>query len=140
MKVAVVYWSGTGNTERMAEEIAKAAREKQARVDTFFINEFDRSMVDHYDRIAFGCPSMGAEELEPTEFVPVYEELEPELKDKEIAIFGSYEWNNGEWMEDWHQRVLEGGSKLVFEPLAAYDNPDEDALSKCRELGEKLAE
>lgn len=137
-KVAVVYWSGTGNTEKMAEEIAEAARGEGLEVDVFFSDDFNKDMVENYSAIAFGCSAMGDEELEESSFAPMFDDCEPLLKGKDIAIFGSYEWNNGEWMEDWEKRVNENGSNLLYEPLPVYDYPDSEALEKCRELGKSL--
>ena len=70
-KVAVVYWSGTGNTEQMAESVADGARNAGADVTTFTAAEFDADKMDEFDAIAFGCPSMGAEQLEEDEFEPM---------------------------------------------------------------------
>ena len=62
-KIAVVYWSGTGNTEQMAESVADGARNAGADVTTFTAAEFDADKMDEFDAIAFGCPSMGASSL-----------------------------------------------------------------------------
>ena len=91
-KVAVVYWSGTGNTEAMAAAVAEGIREKGAEAALFTAAEFDASMVDNFDAIAFGCPSMGAEQLEESEFEPMFSACEPKLQGKKIALFGSYGW------------------------------------------------
>ena len=88
-KVAVVYWSGTGNTEAMAAAVAEGIREKGAEAALFTAAEFDASMVDDFDAIAFGCPSMGAEQLEESEFEPMFSACEPKLQGKKIALFGS---------------------------------------------------
>ena len=94
-KVAVVYWSGTGNTEAMAEAVADGIREKGGEAVILTAGEFDRSMIEDYDSIAFGCPSMGDEELEESEFAPMFESCEPDLAGKKIALFGSYGWGDG---------------------------------------------
>ena len=56
-KIAVVYWSGTGNTEAMANEVAEGAKEKGAEVTTLTASEFSASDLSSYDAVAFGCPS-----------------------------------------------------------------------------------
>ena len=61
-KVAVVFWSGTGNTEAMANQVVEGAKRKGAEVDLFTAAEFEKSLVATYDAIAFGCPSMGVEQ------------------------------------------------------------------------------
>ena len=98
-KIAVVYWSGTGNTQIMAEAILEGLKSGGADASLFTVSEFDKSTLSSYDKIAFGCPAMGAEELEPDEFEPFYASIEGELSGKNIALFGSYEWADGEWMK-----------------------------------------
>ena len=88
-KVAVVYWSGTGNTEQMAESVADGARNAGADVTTFTAAEFDADKMDEFDAIAFGCPSMGAEQLEEDEFEPMFTACESKLSGigkSELAI------------------------------------------------------
>ena len=100
-KVAVVFWSGTGNTEQMAEAVAEGAKSAGAEVTLANVNDFDSSSVVDFDGIAFGCPAMGAEVLEDSEFEPVFNECESALNGKSIALFGSYGWGDGEWMRNW---------------------------------------
>ena len=88
-KVAVVYWSGTGNTEAMANAVVEGAKAAGAEVELFTASEFGANKIDEFDAVAFGCPSMGAEELEESEFAPMFEECEGKLKGKKIALFGS---------------------------------------------------
>ena len=87
--IAVVYWSGTGNTEAMAQAVADGVKEKGAQVKLLTASAFDASMVDQFDAIAFGCPSMGAEQLEESEFEPMFTACESKLNGKTIALFGS---------------------------------------------------
>ena len=89
-KIAVVYWSGTGNTEAMANEVAEGAKAAGAEVDVLTASEFGADKMDAYDAVAFGCPAMGAEELEDTEFEPMFNACESKLSGKKIALFGSY--------------------------------------------------
>lgn len=135
-----MYWSGTGNTEKMANAIVESAKENGADVSLFFCDDFSAQKMDEFDRIAFGCPAMGDEVLEEESFEPMFSSCEEKISGKEIAIFGSYEWNSGEWMINWENRVNDNGAKLVYPPLPAYDDPDEDAIEKCKELGKALAE
>mgnify|MGYP001438195419 CR=1 FL=1 len=137
-KVAVVYWSGTGNTEAMANAVVEGVKEAGGEPSLIFSDDFKSGDLDTYDAVAFGCPAMGDEVLEEDSFEPMYSDCEPKLKDRNMAIFGSYEWNNAEWMEDWKERVEKAGGKLVYEVLPAYDYPNEEDLEKCRELGKAL--
>ena len=139
-KVAVVYWSGTGNTEAMAAAVAEGIREKGAEAALFTATEFDASMVDDFDAIAFGCPSMGAEQLEESEFEPMFSACEPKLQGKKIALFGSYGWGSGEWMRNWEETCAADGAVLACESVICNDAPDDDAEAACRSLGAALAE
>ena len=139
-KVAVVYWSGTGNTEAMAAAVAEGIREKGAEATLFTAAEFDASMVDNFDAIAFGCPSMGAEQLEESEFEPMFSACEPKLQGKKIALFGSYGWGDGEWMRNWEETCAADGAVLACESVICNDAPDDDAQAACKSLGAALAE
>ena len=137
-KVAVVYWSGTGNTEAMAEAGADGIREKGGEAVILTAGEFDRSMIEDYDSIAFGCPSMGDEELEESEFAPMFESCEPDLAGKKIALFGSYGWGDGEWMRKWEKTCKKAGAVFACDFVICNDAPDDDAVEKCRGLGKAL--
>ena len=137
-KVAVVYWSGTGNTEAMANAVAEGAKGNGVEVSVLTSAEFDSSQVDNYDAIAFGCPAMGAEELEDSEFLPMFEDCEPKLKDKKIALFGSYGWGDGEWMRTWEESCTSDGAVLATDSVFCNDAPDDDAITSCKALGASL--
>lgn len=139
MKIAVVYWSSTGNTEAMAQAVAEGARKAGASAELFTATEFDGGKVDAFDAIAFGCPAMGAEELEDSEFAPMFESCESKLSGKKIALFGSYGWGDGEWMRSWEETCRSDGADLVSEGVTCLETPDDDALNACRELGASLA-
>lgn len=135
MKTAVIYWSGTGNTEQMAAAVAEGAG-----ADLFQVSEFSGNIAD-YDRIAFGCPAMGAEELEEGEFEPFFAGIEGALSGKAVALFGSYGWGDGEWMRAWVDRTAAAGASVLDgEGLMANEAPSEEDLAKCRELGKRLAQ
>ena len=137
-KIAVVYWSGTGNTEQMAFAVLEGAKEKGADAVLFQASEFDASMMDSYDAVAFGCPAMGAEVLEEDEFQPLFDSCETKLSGKKIALFGSYGWGDGEWMRDWEETCKRAGAELVCDSVICNDAQDEEALSACKELGGAL--
>lgn len=138
MKVAVVYWSGTGNTELMANKVAEGAEEQGAKAELIEASGFSGGQMDVYDAVAFGCPSMGAEELEEETFAPMFESCKPKLKEKKIALFGSYGWGDGEWMENWAQECRRLGALLVCESVICNDAPDETAQEACRQMGRAL--
>ena len=138
-KVAVVYWSGTGNTEAMANAVAEGAKGAGAEVSVFGPSDFNSGMVSQFDAIAFGCPAMGSEVLEESEFDPMFTEVESSLRGKKIAIFGSYGWGDGEWIREWEKRCNDAGANLVTEPLKINDAPDAAGLEECNSLGAALA-
>ena len=134
MKVAVIYWSGTGNTEQMAQAIAEGAG-----ADLLAVSDFS-GKLDAYDRVAFGCSAMGDEVLEESEFEPFFAEVEGELSGKTIALFGSYGWGDGQWMRDWVDRAKADGA-VVFgdEGLIVNETPSEEDLENCKQFGENFA-
>lgn len=139
-KAAVVYWSGTGNTEEMANQVAAGAKAAGADVSVFTSADFNAEMIGQFDAIAFGCPSMGAEELEETEFAPMFDACEPKLRGKKVALFGSYGWGDGEWMRSWEKDCDDAGINLVCESIICQEAPDGDTLEACRAMGKLLAE
>ena len=132
-KVAVVYWSGTGNTQAMAEAIANAIG-----APLFTSAEFNGGMVKDYDAIAFGCADMGAEELEDSEFAPMFETCKPELQGKKLGLFGSYGWG-GDWLDTWKEDCEAAGATVV-DTVKCLEAPDADALAACEALARALAE
>ena len=136
MKIAIVYWSGTGNTEAMANAVAEGGKNSGAEAE--LLNSITADALGSYDAIAFGCPAMGAEELEDSEFEPMFAALEGSLNGQKIALFGSYGWGDGEWMRTWEERCKEDGAVLACDPVICNEAPDDDAISACRALGEAL--
>ncbi len=135
MKTAVIYWSGTGNTEAMAKAVAEGAG-----AELFSVSDFSGNIGD-YDAIAFGCPAMGAEVLEEDEFEPFFTAAEDKLNGKKVALFGSYGWGDGEWMRNWEERVKNDGAVLVNgEGVIANEAPADDDIEKCRNLGKAFLE
>ena len=136
-KVAIVYWSGTGNTEAMANLFEEGVTNAGGEASLIQCSNFSSSDVSDYDAFAFGCPAMGDEELEDTEFEPMYDEVEPALDGKKVVLFGSYGWNNGEWMEYWEQRAEEAGVNVVGTVIAK-DYPDDEAAEQCKQAAASL--
>ena len=134
-KIAVVYWSGTGNTEEMAKAVAKGAQEAGAQTELFSAAEFSADKLDSFDGIALGCPAMGAEELEDSEFLPMYESIKNSLSGKKVVLFGSYGWGDGEWMRVWDEEVKALGADVTADFVIANEAPDADAIAACEKLG-----
>lgn len=138
MKVSIVYWSGTGNTQAMAEAVAEGAKSAGADVNLLTVSQADISAADS-DVLIMGCPAMGAEELEESEFEPFFSGLESKLAGKKIGLFGSYDWGDGEWMRNWQDRVSADGGILIAAGVTANNAPDEIVLAECKKLGESAA-
>lgn len=137
-KIAVVYWSGTGNTEAMANAVADGVNEKGGNAKLYTADSFNGDMVNDFDAIAFGCPAMGAEVLEDEEFEPMFIGCESALNGKKIALFGSYGWGDGEWMRNWEETCTSDGAVLATESVICNDAPDDDAIANCKALGASL--
>ena len=138
-KVAVVYWSGTGNTEIMAQKVFDGAKAAGAEAEIYQAADFSPEMMDQFDAIAFGCPSMGNEQLEKSEFEPMFTACEPRLAGKKIALFGSYGWGDGEWMRNWDENCRAAGAVMACDFVICNESPDADAEAACEAMGRALA-
>lgn len=138
-KVAVVYWSGTGNTEAMAKAVLQGIQEKGAEGELFSCEQFNADMVKNYDALAFGCPAMGDEALEDTVFEPMFNACSDQLKGKKVALFGSYGWGVGDWMKNWEEQCEGAGIRLAEDSVICNDKPNDEAILQCKDLGAALA-
>jgi flavodoxin short chain len=138
-KVAVVFWSATGNTEAMADAVKAGAQEAGATVSVFTASEFSADKTAVFDAIAFGCPAMGDEVLEEDEFQPMFDTVLPTLTGKKVALFGSYGWGDGQWMRDWENTCKTAGVNLACDCVLANESPDDEAIKACKALGSALA-
>ena len=139
-KAAVIFWSQTGNTEQMASAIAEGIREGGMECDLLNVADTNPTDAAAYAKIALGCPAMGAEVLEETEFDPFFTDLESKLSGHKVALFGSYGWGDGQWMRDWVERAQGDGAQVLNgEGLICNEAPDDDVQAACRKLGADLA-
>lgn len=138
MKTAVIYWSGTGNTEAMANAVAEGMKDAGAEVTMLTPDQVQAGELGGYGAIAFGCPAMGSEELEYDEFQPMWDEVKETLGDKKVVLFGSYSWAEGEWMDNWKADADEAGVNVVDSTIC-YDAPDDEGETACKALGAELA-
>ena len=134
MSISVVYWSGTGNTQAMAEAVVEGIKAAGQEAELLEVGNADAKTVAAVDALALGCPAMGAEVLEESEMEPFVEELESLVSGKKILLFGSYGWGDGEWMRDWADRMIRE------EGIIANDAPEDDVLEELKEAGKELAE
>ena len=135
----IVYWSGSGNTEKMANLIAQGIKENGVEAQVIDVSHANSDIFNDEDIIILGCPAMGAEMLEESEFEPFIESISSKVSGKKAVLFGSYDWGDGEWMRTWCDRAKDAGAELVEdEGLICNNTPDDEGLAACRELGGKL--
>ena len=137
--ILLVYWSGTGNTEIMAEKIKEGLEQQGATVDFKTVDQVEADDVSSYDKVVFGCPSMGVETLEEDEFEPFFEQVESLLSGKKVALFGSYGWGEGEWMDAWVERTQATGAQLFDDGLRINSTPSSVEEEKCVQFGADFA-
>ena len=139
MKTAVVYWSGTGNTEIMAAKVTDGAKAAGADVSVFTASQFSADMLDEFDCVALGCPSMGDEQLEEAEFEPMFLACMKGLQKKKVGLFGSYGLGDGGWMRSWEEMCRNNGIVLAADSVICCGAPDDGVLAELAELGRALA-
>ncbi|GCD10725.1 flavodoxin [Clostridium tagluense] len=137
--VVIIYWSGTGNTEAMAEGIMEGAKNEDSNVRLLNVGDAKVEDVINANVIAFGCPSMGAEQLEESEMEPFIESIASVVSGKNIVLFGSYGWGNGEWMTDWQERMEKYGANVIVDGLIINNDADKEGIEKCKEIGALLS-
>lgn len=139
-QIIVAYWSGTGNTEAMAQSVGKGISDAGKEAKVVSVGEISPDELKGCSVFALGCPSMGAEELEETEMEPFVEAVESFAAGKKIGLFGSYGWGDGEWMRTWVQRMKDAGAFVVGdEGVICNEAPDEEGEANCEDLGKQLA-
>jgi len=139
-KISVVYWSGTGNTQVMAEAIGEGIARAGKEADVIEVSSASVDDLSSQKAFALGCPAMGAEVLEEMEFDPFITDLEGSIAGKTILLFGSYGWGDGQWMRDWEDRMTDAGAVLLSgEGVICQEAPDDAMISDLQALGEQLA-
>ena len=138
-KTAVIYWSGTGNTEAMANAVLEGMTAAGADAKLLTVDQVNTAELNGYAAIAFGCPAMGSEVLEEMEFQPMFDACKRSLGGKRVALFGSYGWGDGEWMRVWQDDCRSIGADLVSDGVIACNEPDDEAVAACKALGASLA-
>lgn len=137
-KAAVIYWSGTGNTEAMANAVAEGMKSEGAEVSLLSADAVSAADLAGLDAVALGCPAMGSEVLEDMEFEPMFDGCKSSLKGKRVALFGSYGWGGGEWMHNWERDCRSSGIQLACDSVICNEAPDDAVLAACQALGKAL--
>lgn len=139
MKINIIYYSSTGNTEEMANLIAKGAKEEGAEVNLMTFSEASVEDVKNCDIVLLGGPAMGAENLEESEVEPFVESIEDEVSGKKMVLFGSFGWGGGAYMTEWENRMEENGAELLEKEVVVQEAPEGEDAEKLIELGKKIA-
>ena len=137
-KAAVIYWSGTGNTEAMANAVAEGMKDAGAEVSLLSADAVSAADLAGLDAVALGCPAMGSEVLEEDVFEPMFSSCKKQFVGKSAALFGSYGWGDGEWMRTWEDNCRAAGIVLACDSVICQEDPDADALAACEALGASL--
>lgn len=138
-KINIVYWSGTGNTEIMAQNIAKGAKEAGASVELYDVSDISVDKIADETLFALGCAAMGNEELEESYMEPFMADMEKNLAGKKIVLFGSYGWGDGEWMRNWEERITSNNGELINNSIICNGEPTADEVESCINLGKEMA-
>ncbi|CAM2076403.1 flavodoxin [Clostridium saudiense] len=134
----IVYYSASGNTEKMANLIAEGIANGGKNAEVINVSNANADIFDNEEIVILGCPAMGDEVLEENEFEPFIEEISSKISGKKVALFGSYGWGDGQWMRDWQERMESLGCTLIDDGLIIQYEP-EDNSSECIELGMTIA-
>lgn len=137
--INIVYWSGTGNTELMAEYIQEGITAEKKDVKLIPVSNASIDDVLKSDIVVLGCPSMGDEVLEESEMEPFMETLDDKIEGKKVFLFGSYDWGDGEWMENWVERVEKDKALSVNSIIVNNTPEDNEDINKLKEFGEQIA-
>ena len=134
----IVYYSASGNTEKMANLIAEGIANGGKTAEVINVSNANADIFDTEEIVILGCPAMGDEVLEENEFEPFVEEISSKISGKKVALFGSYGWGDGQWMRDWQERMESLGCTLIADGLIIQNEP-EDNSPECIELGMTIA-
>ena len=138
--IKVIYWSQSGNTQAMANAVAEGIKEAGKEAEAVFVTEANINDIKDDTAVALGCPAMGAEVLEEADMEPFVTSFESIAAGKNVALFGSYGWGDGEWMRDWTERMIGAGANVLNgEGLVCREAPDDEMIEECKNLGKQLA-
>jgi len=112
-KISLVYYSATGNTEKMAKAIEEGIVEAGGAVTVYKSNAMDKDAILSSDVIVMGSSATGAEVIDENDLLPFMEEAGDKFKGKKVYIFGSYGWGGGEPSDEELAQLKEVGKKLA---------------------------
>ena len=133
----IVYWSSTGNTERMAQMLGEELEKLGGSAEVEEVSSVSPSALEKETVFALGCSAMGDEELDEGEMEPFVQEVEKFASGKKIGLFGSYDWGDGERMRRWEARMKEAGAEVAG-TVIANNEPDDEDQANLAELAKAL--
>lgn len=136
----VIYWSQTGNTQKMAELIAKGIEEGGKKAELVELDNISINDLNDEKVIILGSPASGTEELEETQVEPFVQSLEGKIQGKKVALFGSWGWGEGEYLTNLEERIKSYGGEIVGESLSVMESPEGEDEAKCVEFGKLIAQ
>ncbi|MDD4556470.1 MAG: flavodoxin domain-containing protein [Alphaproteobacteria bacterium] len=139
MTYAVIHWSGTGNTEKMAELIAQELKSSGKEVSEHTFENAPQDIIQKSEVLVLGAPAMGEEEIDVPEVLEFLNSAEKNVSGKKLALFGSYGWGDGEWMRAWQERMEKAGAKVINEPLTVLGFPDGVEETRCVDFAKEIA-
>ena len=139
-KVAIIYASMSGNTEEIANEIAKHLSPLEYKM--LEMENLEATVIEEYDGVLIGTYTWGDGEL-PYEAEEFHEQLdEVELSGKVIGCFGSGDHAYPlfcEAVNHFQNKVIELGATVVEESLKIELAPESDEdLEQCKQFAEKF--
>ena len=122
----------------MVEDIGCGIKEAEKEVEILEVsNATDKDIIDA-EVVVLGCPAMGVKELEDSEVIPFIDNNVALMQGKKMALFGSYGWGTGEWMDAWKEQMASLGANLVTEPLIVNEFTDGQDEAICNGYGKKI--
>ena len=132
MKPSIVYWTGSGNTQIIAEAIQEAIEDLGMQCESNYVSDVTADDVKDSDLFFLGCPSMSGEAVEEYEFRPFLDDLLPYVDGKKVVLFGSYDWGDGEWMVSWNQEMIDSGAEVLDRYQIQWE-PTDEQLANVKE-------
>ncbi|QIK69864.1 flavodoxin [Erysipelothrix sp. HDW6C] len=131
MKPTIIYWTGSGNTQIIADAIQESVEALGYECPSNYVSDVQASDVADADLFFLGCPAMSGEDVEEYEFRPFLDDLKPLITGKKVVLFGSYDWGDGEWMINWNQEMVDANI-TVAEKIQVQWEPTEEQIETIK--------
>lgn len=137
-KISIIYWSGTGNTEAMANLISQGATSAGNEVTLLNVSDATDAHVKECDVLVLGSPAMGCENIDEYEMEPFMDSVIELVANKKVFLFGSYDWGNGEFIDNWTETLSEASANVIGSVIVNMSPDDDEKINKCIEAGKNL--